>query len=132
TSDDSSKLLLSTAADVAGTPSITLFIPAGLNHTQDFTVHGLASSGTVTYTITATGFGTAHGSVNLAQSGIIIAGPFGIGVADFPATIGSSTTLTLYSGQLDSNGVFATAQQVRAGFSASVNITSSNTTVGTL
>ena len=133
TSNDAGKLLLSTTPDGAGSASISLTVPAGLSHTQDFYVQGLAGSGTVTYTASAgSGFGSANGTVTLTPGGILVAGPAGFGNPVLTTTGSSSTTITAYSAQLDSSGNFTAVQQVRGGLSATVNVTSSNTTVGTI
>jgi len=130
TSSDSSKLLLSTASDTAGSGFLVLNVPAGLSHTQDFYVQGLAGGGTVTYTATAPGFGTNTGTVALTPSGIVVAGPFGVGVS-FPTAIGATpSSITLYSVQVN-NGTFP-VQQVRGGATVSIGVTSSNTAVGTI
>ncbi len=132
-SDNTSKLLLSLNATDAGSGSISMFIPQGLNHTQDFFVHGLGSSGSATYTAsTGAGFGTATGTVTLAPSGFVLEGPAGLGtnftmsIAQLPAT------LTVYAAQLDAGLNFAAAQQVRGGVTVNVNVTSGNTAVGTI
>src|SRR5207248_249859 len=59
-------------------------------------------------------------------------GPFGIGVSNFPATVGSVTPLTIYSALLDASGSFVAVQQVRGGTTATVNVSSSSTTVGNI
>ena len=73
-----------------GSSSITLRIPTGLNHTQAFYVYGLADTGTVPYTASATGYGTAQSTVTLTPSGIIIYGPQGVGQPSFNTSVGQS------------------------------------------
>ncbi len=126
------KVLLRRAIDSVGSPSIMLLIPSMQNHTQDFFVEGLASSGTVTITATATGFGTANGTVTLTPSAIVIAGPFGIGVANYTTTTQSPATIfNIYSVQLLGGGATA-VQEIRMDGSATVNVKSSNMAVGTI
>jgi hypothetical protein len=133
TSNDPSKLLLSTDPAAVGQASLPLQVPAGLNHTQAFYVQGLGSSGTVTYSASADGFGSNTGTVTLTPSGIVIAGPGGIGGPPIQTSSGApATTITIFSAQLDGTGAFVAVEQLRGGFSASANVTSSNTSVGTI
>ena len=130
TSNDSSKLLLSTTATAAGSTSIILNLQAGRTRTQDFYVHGLAGAGTASYIATATGFGPVTGFVNLRPSGFVISGPFGLG-ADFYTTPGAANSdLTIMPGMLDGSLNYVAQQSVRAGLNVSVNVRSSDTAVG--
>ncbi|MDQ6705375.1 MAG: hypothetical protein M3Z85_05355, partial [Acidobacteriota bacterium] len=127
-SNDQNKLLFSANATDAGTATLMLTIPAGQNRTQDFFVQGLASSGNVTYTAMAPGFGTGTGTITLTPSAITIAGPFGPG--SFPTAVGMTSTITVKSVQL--TGGAEVLQQVRGNFSATVNIGDSKPAVGTV
>jgi trimeric autotransporter adhesin len=101
----------------------------------------LGNSGTVGYTITATGgfTGSATGSVTLAPSGFVLSGPFGLGANFFTTTGGLPSQIDVFSALLDVNGnpVFDTfgnlvSQPLAGGTSVSVNVTSSVHTVGTI
>jgi hypothetical protein len=71
TSNDPARLLLSASGTQAGSPSITVNVPAG-QATANYFVQGNASSGSVVYTVQASGFPTVTGSVDLTPSGIVI------------------------------------------------------------
>jgi hypothetical protein len=114
-----------------GATSITVTVPAGQNASPAFYVYGLANSGSATYTATAAGFAPAMGTVTLAPSGFVIAGPVGIGAANFTASQ-PNTDINVFAARLDSSGNFVTTQALAGGMSASVNVTSSNTAVGTI
>jgi hypothetical protein len=139
TSSDPSKLLLSaisaggTTCANAGSASITLSTtsPPGtaIVIIPNFCVYGQASSGSATYTVGVSGYATSIGTVTLGPAGFIIAGPGGIGVANFtPQT--TTTTITVYPALLSSSP--PTVQALAVGQSASVTVTSSNTAVGTV
>lgn len=133
TSSDPSKVLFSKTATGEGTASLVLLIEAGQNHTQDFFVQGLASSGNIQYTASADNFGSATGTVSLTPAGIVIVGPNGpVQPNAFSTSTGFQVPLTIYSARLDGSGNFAGAQFVRGGVTATVNLASSNTSVGTV
>jgi hypothetical protein len=132
-SNDPSKLLLALTPTDAGSASIMLTIPGGLNHTQNFFVYGLGNSGTVTYTAAGPGFGSAIGTVTLSPSGFVEVGPGGLGVANFTTSTASlSSTVTIFSAILDGATNFVAVQSVAGGSSVNVNVTSSKTAVGTV
>jgi len=74
-SDDPSRLLLSESPETAGSASISIAVLPTFNASGDFWLQGLADSGTVTYTVTAEGLGTAKGTVKLVPAAIVIVGP---------------------------------------------------------
>jgi hypothetical protein len=132
TSSDSSKVLFSTAADTAGSGSLTLNVQGGRSISPEFFVQALSNTGAVTYTATSPGFGTATGTVTLRPSGFVIYGPFGLG-ADFFTTSGAANSdLTIYSVLLDNTLNFVASQAVRGGFSATVEVKSANAAAGTI
>jgi hypothetical protein len=134
TSNDPTKLLLSTDGVSAGQSSITLTIKAGFNRTPPFYVYALVNSGSATYTATVPGFGAANGTVNFAPSGFVLSGPFGLG-ADFSTTTGSPLSangLEVQSYRLDSSGNINALEAVAGGLSVNVNITSSQPAIGTI
>jgi hypothetical protein len=143
TSSDVTKLLFGgppsgattgSAPTSAGTGSIQLIIPAGVNHSPVFYVYGLGNAGTVAYTATdITGnFGSATGHITLSPSAIVI--DAGNGLGNFvPTTTGSAPiTLTIESALLDSNFNFVTNMPLAGGTSASINVTSLPAGVGTI
>jgi trimeric autotransporter adhesin len=131
TSNNPSLLLFSTTPTGAGSASIMVTVPVGQNASPDFYVYGLGTSGSVTYTATASGFAPATGTVTLAPSGFVIAGPGGIGAANFTATT-ANTNINVFAALLDSSGNFVATQSLAGGMSASVNVTSAMTGVGTI
>jgi hypothetical protein len=132
-SNNASLLLLAASPTAAGQQSIQLCVNGGLNHTQDFYVYGLASSGTVTFTASAPGFGSANGTVTLTPSGFVVAGPFGLGAPSFPtSTLQPPSTITVYSAQLDGSLNYVGAQPVAGTASVGVTVTSGTTSVGTI
>jgi hypothetical protein len=132
TTADASKLLLSSTGTDAGSASITLTVQAGQSHTQQFFVYGIGSSGTATFTASAPGFGSVTVTVTLAPSGSVIAGPSGIGVNFLTATNSASSTITVFSAMLDAGLNFVAVQAMAGGSSMTVNVSSSNTSVGTV
>jgi len=132
TSNDPSRLLLSTDPTAAGSQSIQLVVAGGGRQTPTFYVQALANSGTATYTASAPGFGSATQTVTFGPSGFVLASPFGLGANFFTTTGAANSTLTVFSALLDSSSNFVTTQSVRGGFSASVPVTSGNTAVGTI
>lgn len=132
TSDDPSRVLLSSAPDAAGSASISLKVTEGRLVSPEFCVQGLTDSGMVTYAASAAGYGKATGAVTLVRSGIVITGPAKLGNPLVTTSGIWPSVITVYSAQLDSSGNFIAVQQVRGGSSATVQISSSNTAVGTI
>jgi hypothetical protein len=133
TSEDAAKLLFSNTATGAGSPSITVTVGAGFIISPDFYIQGMAGSGAGTYRASAPGFGEKVGTVSLAPSGFVIAGPFGIGSPSFPTTTGAAnTTIYVYSALLDSSFNYLGSQPVRGGLSVNIAVTSSAPLVGTI
>jgi hypothetical protein len=132
TSDDPTRLLLSTDPTAAGSASITRPINAGFSQTGAFFLYGLGNSGSVTYTATVPGFGTAQGTVTLGPSGFVLSGPQGLGVDFLTTTSSAPTFIDVQSALLDASGNYLTSQPLAGGVSAQVNITSANQAVGTV
>jgi hypothetical protein len=88
----------------------------------------------VTYSATATGFGSATGTVTLRPSGFVIStgGPSGIGGTFLTTTGASNTDLTIYSARLSPSLAIEELQPVRSGLTVSVPVTSSSASVGTI
>ena len=133
TSGDPSKVLFSTSPSTAGSSSLTLTIPKNQNRTPDFYVQATAASGTtgtVTNSVTATGFATTTGTITLAPPGFRITSPGGVGATSFTSSAnGPLANIIVETGRI-SGGVFAEAQSISGGNSVTVTVTSSNTTVG--
>ena len=131
TSDDPARLLLAAAPDKPGAASITLTLRPRVVLTPDFWVQGLAASGTVQYTFTVPGMGSAKGTVTLGQSGIAILGPFH--APKFLTTPrGVPANITLASALLDSSGKVVEEQQIAGGRNVQVALGNSNPTAGSL
>jgi hypothetical protein len=129
TSSDPSKVLLSTTATGTGTSSVTVHVNAGTQGLPVFYVQGLANSGTVTLTATATGFDNGTSSVVLQPSGFIISS------GNINSGSSGDSTVTLSASMLQPVSLAPTgpAQGVRPGAAPiSVTTASSNTGVGTI
>jgi len=148
TSSDPSKLLFSTTGTDAGSASITVFVPANRSNSPDYFVYGLANTGTVGYTVceqvdpntpqcmSGADFAPATGNIALARSGFVLQTPAGVadGTRPFTTTTSSGDSqLTVIAGLLDASGNYTgTSQAIAGGRTVSVNVTSSNTAVGTI
>ena len=129
---NSPDLLLAASATVVGTSSITVTVPAGLNAATYF-LQGRASSGSPTYTASAPGFQVKTATVNLAPSGVIINGPFGIGYPFSLSVSGGARPATVSIGLLDpSNNAFVMPQALSGGLSLPVTLNNSNAAAATL
>lgn len=133
TSSNSGALLLSPAANVPGSPSITVTIPANTNNTT-FYLQALSDTGTVAYTASATNYQDGTSSPMLAKSGVILSGPFGPNFG-FPITthVGSApTNLAVQTAALNPDGTFIATQPLAAGQSLQVMLTTNPQGVGTV
>jgi hypothetical protein len=131
TSDDPSRLLLSTAPDKAGSPVISIAVPAHHKQSADFYLQGLADSGTVTYTVSAGSIGTAKGTVTLAPSAILILGP--AKSSRYRTTPrGRDVRVTIVSAALDASLKVVGEQPVAGGRQLEVTVASSNPAAGKL
>ena len=131
TSNNPGLVKLSTTPGGEGSASIVLLVPAGRTVSPDFYVYGLDNSGSATYTAAASGFASGAGTVTLAPSGFVIAGPGGVGSSAFVA-FSASTPVNVYPARLDSSLNYVETQALAGGQSASVGVASSNTAVGTI
>jgi hypothetical protein len=131
TSNDPTKLLLAVNATDPGSISISRTIRTGGTSTPPFYVYGVGNTGQTSFGATAGGL-TGTGTVTLAKSGFVLISPFGLG-ANFPATAGGAPIgITVQTALLDASGNYLDTQAVAGGISASVAVTSSNTSVGTV
>ncbi len=128
---DPSKLLLAVGATDNGANSISVSILQGAT-TAKFFVHGASASGSATVTAGASGYSSGTAPVGLSASGFVISGPGGFTSSTVSTSPGVSTALTITAAQLDSSLHFVQAQSVAGGVTASVSVTSSTPSVGTI
>ena len=144
-SSDPKKLLLSTNFDKVGSGSLTVHVPEGQLRASYF-IQSLSDSGTVNYTATAKGFKERAVPIYLAPSGIMVVywlyGPpdeaevlrANSGIRDprpFTASVSAKKPayVSLWPVYLDpetKRGADRTAQRLRAGVSAVVELKNSN------
>jgi hypothetical protein len=127
-----SSVLFSTTSTGTGSTQIQITIPQGFTHTPPFYVYGAANSGTVTYTASAPNFNQTTGTVTLQPAGFVMQGPLGLGSSSFPASVGTTQGITVIAAMLNSGGGYVAQQAVAGAGSVTVNLTSSNTMVGTI
>jgi hypothetical protein len=149
-SDDPRRLLVSQTATANGSSAITITIPEGRNNASYY-LHSLGSSGMATYTATAPGYSRRIGTVSLAPSGVVVVGPLtlpegqllrsdaagGARQHGFVTSLraGSPTPLSVYTVQLDPTShrsADISIQALRPGMSVTVNLKSTNSSVGTV
>jgi len=130
TSGDPTKLLVAREQDVAGAQSITVNVNPQYVETPAFYLQSFGDSGSVTYTVTAPGYSSVQGTVTLAPSAIRLRGPFG--ALEFRATTGVPSAITINSGRLDSTDNIAQEQPIAGGLAVTVNLTTSDSRVGSL
>jgi len=131
TSDDPKRILLSDSLEKAGSASVTLTVRPRAFDSPEFCVQGLADHGTVTYTATAEGVGTATGTVTLAPSAIVIFGPFK--APSFPTTPRSDPfKVSIVAVALDSEMKILEEQQIAGGSTVEVSIGNSASEAGTV
>jgi hypothetical protein len=131
-SSDPSKLLLAVNPTDAGSASIQMKVIAGVSRTPAFYVYGLANSGSVTYSATAPGFGTANGTVTLAKSGFLVGGPFGLTQDFTTSTLSQPSSIDVQTAVLDASGNYLGTQSLAGGSPVQVNVASQNTSVGAI
>jgi len=107
-----------------GSSSITVHVNQGQTVAY-FYVHGMASSGTVTCTATASGYSPSSGTVTLVPSGVVILGSTSV---TRPGTL----TLTIYTAQLDASNNPVAPQALAGGASLIVSLHNSNPTIGSV
>jgi hypothetical protein len=111
----------------AGSNSIMLNLPAG-GFSATYYVYALASSGTATYSASATGYGSGTDTVILAPSGIVITGPSSVSLS------GGSQALAVYTALLSTDGTNTpqNPQSLAGQTPLTVKIGNSNPAAGTL
>jgi hypothetical protein len=112
----SGNILLAVNPTDMGSSSIQITIASGSTQ-GNYYIYGLASSGTAAYSVTASGYTSGSGTVTLAPSGVVLAGPNGLGFLGFTASVGNPQTLTVYTCTLNpSNKNDFSVQEQLAGF----------------
>ena len=131
-SSDPTRVLVSLNAEGKGAESITVRIAEGQRSSPEFLFYGLASSGTVPYKVSATGFDTCAGEVSLTPSGVVIKGPgsAGTGIRSTPRSWAAK--IYVFAAQFDAAGELLGTQRVRGGFTAKVKISLANAAVASL
>jgi len=136
TSGDPNLVLFSKSAESKGVASLAARVRPGVLESDEFYVQGLGSTGTAMYTVSAPGFGSSTGKVTVAPSGIVVTtgGPLNTSSRDsFMLTVGTVTPkIRIYSALLDSSMHYVAAQLVSGGSAVKVDVTSSDTQVGTV
>jgi hypothetical protein len=131
TSNSPGALLLSPNLLTPGAASITVTIRQGFMSTAPFYLIGAANSGTATYNATSA-LGNYSATVTLLRSGFVLSAGAGAG-GTFSATFpGPDVSISVIPVSLDGSGSPLLAGQLAPGISASVNVSSSNTSVGTI
>jgi hypothetical protein len=128
---NSGQLLLASSPTAAGASSITITIPAGESSALYY-LQALGDSGTATYTASAPGYSPRTGTMTMAPSGVIIAGPLGFGFP-MPTNLNAGPQqVSLFTARLGPNNAPVEAQALAGGLSLSVQLTNSNPAVGTV
>jgi hypothetical protein len=124
----SPSLLIANSPSGPFSQSITLQLLQGSTSVPTFSMQSLSGTGTGLLTASASGYNDGLDTVNLTPSGIEwFSGPFNT------TTFSPDTNLTLIAAQLNPSTLVVQAfQNVRSGFSLSVTVTSSDTTIGTI
>jgi hypothetical protein len=122
-----SAALLSTSRTGVGSTSITFTGVANTN-SQTFWVQGLDEGATTAMTAEAAGYNDRTASVSVMGSGFLIWSPGNFSTTTFS----NNTTISILSWRLDANGNIASNQELRAGISMEVPVTSSNPAVGVI
>jgi len=128
---NSGQLLLANSATSAGSGAITVTVPAGQLAGVYF-LQGAGNSGAPTYTVTAPGYPTKTGTITLASSGIVIAGPFGFGSPLTTTVAQGNQPVTVSTAVLDGSNNPIQTQQLAGGKSVSVVLNNSDSSVGTV
>ena len=120
-----SAALLSTDRNAVGSDSITLFDVDNTNF-RTFFVQGLAAGATTTMTATAAGFNDNLSQVAVTPSGFQIRSPSSIATTTFS----NPTTVRISAYRLNTDDTLSSRQELRAGLSVDIPVTSTDTGVG--
>ena len=128
TSLDPARVLLATAANVAGSASITRTVSAGSTSIPSFWVHALAGTGTSDIQATASGYANDTSTITMQPSGFIL----NMGNLN-TNTFAANTTIRVDAAMLNATTLnYQQSQPLRGGVTANVTVTSSDTNVGTI
>jgi len=125
---------LSATATAAGQGTITISVPANAL-TANYFVQGVGSSGVHTYTASAQGYNSRTATVDLTPSGVVLAGPLGVGVSFFNASLaaGGTTPVSAVMAQLDpSTNTYVQTQQLAGGQTVNISFNNSSPGIGTV
>jgi hypothetical protein len=129
---NSGQLLLSPSATTAGSGSIVIAIPAGQS-SASFYMQALAESGAATYTVSAPGYSPRSATVTFAPSGVVIAGPLGLGFPFSAPASDAPQQVTVFTALLDpATGSFVMSQALAGGADLEVPLTSSDPAVASV
>jgi hypothetical protein len=150
TSEDPKQLLLSLTPTGQGSSAITVTIPEGTNSGRYY-LQALGRSGTSCYLASAPGYSKRRGTITMVPSGLVVVGPLtlpegqllrpeadgGARQHGFVTRLqaGSATHLSVYTVQLDPTShrsADISIQALRAGMSVTVDLKSTNSSVGTV
>jgi hypothetical protein len=131
TSNSAGSLQVAGSDTAAGATSVTVTIPQGQTSAVFF-LHGLAASGTPTFSCSAPGYPSNSGQVILMPSGVVIAGLF-LGYPHRVSLASGPSSLTLSTAILNpADNTFGVKQPLAGGLSVSVSLTNSKPSVGTV
>jgi len=147
TSEDPKRMLLSTQIDKTGSSSVTIHVSGGESRVPYY-IQSLADSGTIEYTATAPGYRTRTAPVTLTPSGVMVVySPYGapdeaeflrakqtIDPRPFTTSLAEHKPLhlalwTVYLDPKTMRGADMTAQRLRPGVTAAVELDNSNPAV---
>src|SRR6185503_1772283 len=132
TSDDPSRLVISSVQTAAGGASATVQVTAGQSVSPAVYLQALAGSGTVKVTASAIGYADGTSNVTLMPSGFYIFAP-GIVSTFTTTTFAPNTQIFARSARLNANLTLSgTDQEVRGGLTVGFDIVSSLPSVGTI
>ncbi|HEY1240402.1 MAG TPA: Ig domain-containing protein, partial [Bryobacteraceae bacterium] len=132
TSLDPNRLVFSNTATGLGATTITMTIPQNQRFSPDFYARGLDGSGSVGYTIAATGFGSLQTNMPLGPSGLVVQTPAGFNT-DFTLTgTAGNAALNIYTAVFDSAGNPLATEPLISGSSITVAVSSAPSSVGTI
>jgi hypothetical protein len=127
TSQDPTKLLLSTNPAVVGSDHVVVQVTSG-SSTPLFYLQALQNSGTVTLALSAPGFANGSAVVTLASSAFAFTA-----TSLSTTTISTDSLLQIFTYYVDANGTPITAQNLRGGLApVNVVVASSDTNKGTI
>jgi hypothetical protein len=129
TSSDS-RLQFASSPTGASSTTLNVTIPQNQATSSDFYIRGYDSSGTISYTISANGYGQVSSTVQLGPSGFLIHTPAGFGSNFSMGLGGSDAELDIYTALYNTTGSPVARQSLAGDQSVTANLTSIPSTVG--